>query len=171
MESIPVKQYSIVDMIREDITFKLKWYMSNQRIIPATLRGILMLVNTNCKHKGTRFAYSRIENVRDIMLLLLRCPNKYGVYTATTLYAGRLRPDVQPFTHLLNLFFFLTSEMPFSHTFHWKNGVLSTYLKRIHRLNGKSCLFHVTFNNLKRFSHMHFFWKHCYWRTFLILIS
>ena len=106
MESIPVKQYSIVDMIREDITFKLKWYMSNQRIIPATLRGILMLVNTNCKHKGTRFAYSRIENVRDIMLLLLRCPNKYGVYTATTLYAGRLRPDVQPYTHLLNLFFF-----------------------------------------------------------------
>ena len=39
------------------------------------------------------------------MLLLLRCHNKFGVYTATTLYNGRLRPDFHPFTHLLNLFF------------------------------------------------------------------
>ena len=72
MESIPVEQYSIVDMIKEDITLKVEMVYVYQRIIPATLRGILMLVNTNCKHKGTRFAYSRIVNVRDIMLVLLR---------------------------------------------------------------------------------------------------
>ena len=92
------------------------------RIIAATLRGILMLVNTNCEHKVTCFAYSRIENVRDIiMLLLLRCHNKFGVYAGTTGYNGRLHPDFQSFTHLLNLFFDVRDALfayvvPFQHT-------------------------------------------------------
>ena len=72
-----------------------------------------MLVDTNCKYKGTRFAYSRIENVRDIVLLLLRCQNKSGAYMATALYTGRLRPNVQPFTHLLNQFFDVKDICPF----------------------------------------------------------
>ena len=103
MESIPLELDRGYDKRRYYL--KVEMLYVYQRIIPATLRGILMLVDTNCKHKGTRFAYSRIENVRDIMLPLLRCPNKYGVYTGTTLYTGRLRPDVQPFSHLLNPFF------------------------------------------------------------------